>query len=1096
MSVQVTRDANGIVSRSDEHARRRWLMLVHVFWFVCAALALLILLAGIPLGYARLLSGAGFHVPIDAPAWYIASVSIAQGIVSLAAALVSLVLAGIVFWKKRSDPLALLVSFYLLAYGIILAGPLEALDGFPPLFPGASAPGGMLISTNIVLALQASVFIPALLLFYLFPTGHFVPVWTRYATWLLLVIAPLFVYVTINEWLPTTTPLAWFTFAMVLMLLGAGVYSQVYRYRRVASRVERQQTKWVVFGIVLTFFLVSLTQIPYAMVSQIPVGESQPWWVPLSGLIWWITISILPLSLAIAVLGYRLWEIDLVINRALVYGAMTAFVVGVYILSVSVFGALFQSGAASAALLLATVLVALCVRPLYMRLQSSVNRLIPATPGTGEMIVRERVIGSYTELRSSWRLLAYGAWCLAMALALLVFAAALPGYARLVTVSGLQPVDAPLPFVVSAHLLTVIASFGIVALCLALAALLFWRRRAETMALVTSFFLLAYGIAWGGALENALGAPRSEPARMLANSIGSAMAFTPMLLLLFLFPSGKFVPRRTRWVLLASLFLTPFLVFAPTDASYSSPLAPLLNGALLFFVLIGLSAQIYRYRSVSNALERQQTKAFVYGLFLAIGLGVLASLAYPTILNNPSGMALPWWVPLAQLAWIAAIAVIPLALTLAVMRYRLWDIDLIVNRTLVYGTLTALVIGLFVVVVVLLGALLQGVGGGSNFLVSLLATAAIAVLFQPLRERVQRAVNRLTYGERDEPYAVLARLGQRLESTLAPQAVLPMIVETVAQALQVPYVTIALRNQAQEQKTEWGQLRPASSAFFTFPLLYQNETLGTLIVAPRTGEEKFSAADLRLLNDLARQAGVAAHSVQLTTDLQRLTAELQRSRERLVAAREEERRRLRRDLHDGLGPTLAALALNASTLRDLIDSDSDAATQMAGELQTEIRAAVTEIRRLVYALRPPTLDELGLVGAIRELANQSTGHLRRSNPETRLAITVDTPETLPPLPAAVEVAAYRIVQEALTNTVRHAHAHNCSIRLAPDHAEGSQLQVEIYDDGIGLPEERRAGVGLHSMRERAEELGGTFVIESQKGKSTRVIAHLPIAHAE
>lgn len=728
MSVQVTNDANGIVSRSDEHARRRWLMLVHVFWFVCAALALLILLAGIPLGYARLLSGAGFHVPIDAPAWYIASVSIAQGIVSLAAALVSLVLAGIVFWKKRNDPLALLVSFYLLAYGIILAGPLEALDGFPPLFPGASAPSGALISINIVLALQASVFIPALLLFFLFPTGHFVPVWTRYATWLLLVIAPLFVYVTINEWLPTTTPLAWFTFAMILMLVGAGVYSQVYRYRRVASSIERQKTKWVVFGLVLTFFFMGVSQIPYAVVSQIPVGESQPWWVPLSGLIWWITISILPFSLAIAVLGYRLWEIDLVINRALVYGTLTVLVIALYVLIVGGFSMLFQ-----------------------------------------------------------------------------------------------------------------------------------------------------------------------------------------------------------------------------------------LNG---------------------------------------------------------------------------------------------------------------------------------------NLLVSLLATGIVAVLFQPLRERVQRAVNRLTYGERDEPYVVLARLGQRLESTLAPQAVLPMIVETVAQALQVPYVAIALSHQAQEQKTEWGQLRPASSAPFTFPLLYQNETLGNLIVAPRTGEEKFSTADRRLLDDLARQAGVAAHSVQLTTDLQRLTAELQRSRERLVAAREEERRRLRRDLHDGLGPTLAALALNASTMRDLIDSDSDSAMQMASELQIEIRAAVTEIRRLVYALRPPTLDELGLVGAIRELANQSMGHLRRSNPETRLSITVDAPDTLPPLPAAVEVAAYRIAQEALTNIVRHAHARNCSIRLAPDGTEGSQLQIEICDDGIGLPEERRAGVGLNSMRERAEELGGTFVIESQSGKSTRVIAHLPIAHAE
>ena len=167
--------------------------------------------------------------------------------------------------------------------------------------------------------------------------------------------------------------------------------------------------------------------------------------------------------------------------------------------------------------------------------------------------------------------------------------------------------------------------------------------------------------------------------------------------------------------------------------------------------------------------------------------------------------------------------------------------------------------------------------------------------------------------------------------------------------------------------------------------------------------------------------------------------------------------------------------------------------QMANELPIEMRAGVTEIRRLVYALRPPTLDELGLVAAIRELANQSMGYLRSSNPENQLCITVDALDTMPPLPAAVEVAAYRIAQEALTNIVRHAHARSCSIRLALDETEGSQLQVEIRDDGIGLTDERRAGVGLNSMRERAEELGGTFVIESQKGKGTRVVARLPIA---
>lgn len=1080
----------------DALARRRWLVVAQAAWLAFAALALLILLAGIPLGYARLFSGAGFHVVVDAPPWYIKSMSVAQGVVSLAAALVSLALAGIVFWKKREDPVALLVSFYLLAYGTILAGPLEALNGFPPLFPGASAASGMLIPTGIVLALQATLFIPALLLFYLFPTGHFVPAWTRYATWLLLLIAPLFVYVTINEWLPRTTPLAWCTFGAFVMLLGIGVYSQVYRYRHVASPIERQKTKWVVFGVVLTFILMGVSQIPYAMVSEIPMGESHPWWVPLSGLIWWITISILPFSLAIAVLGYRLWDIDLVINRALVYGSLTAFVVGMYILSVGAFGAIFQAGESFAPLAFATILVILIVRPLHTLMQSMANRLIPSALPSARMIAPTSTIEFHGAPRGRWRLLADGAWVVALTLALITVLLALPGYVRLFAVSDVQPVDAPAPYVMVMRLVILLASIGVVVLCLALATVLFWRKRTETMALVTSFFLLTYGIAWGGALESALGAWQSEQVRTIASSVSSALTLIPILLLFFLFPSGHFVPRWTRGVLIASLLLVPLLLVVPVSALNSSPLVSSLEMTLLLFGVVGLAAQVYRYRRISTAVERQQTKGFVYGLFLAIGLGFLASLGYPIILNALPGALLPWWSPLAQLAWVAAVAVLPLALTLAVMRYRLWDIDLIVNRTLVYGALSALVVVIFVFIVTLLGALFQVVGGINNLLTSLLATAAIAVLFQPLRERLQRAVNRLTYGERDEPYAVLTRLGQRLESTLAPEAVLPTIVETVGQALKVPYAAIDISSAAEGRRTEWGQLPPPSSALYTFLLLYQNEALGTLIVAPRTGEEKFSAADLRLLNDLARQAGVAAHSVKLTTDLQRLTAELQHSRERLVTAREEERRRLRRDLHDGLGPTLAALALNASTVRDLIGTDSDAAMQMARELQIEIRAAVTEIRRLVYALRPPTLDELGLVAAIHELTNQSMGSLRRSNPENQLCITVDAPDTLPPLPAAVEVAAYRIAQEALTNVVRHARARSCAIRLALVGTEGSQLQVEIRDDGIGLPEERRAGVGLNSMRERAEELGGTFVIESQKGKATRVVAHLPIARAE
>jgi len=276
------------------------------------------------------------------------------------------------------------------------------------------------------------------------------------------------------------------------------------------------------------------------------------------------------------------------------------------------------------------------------------------------------------------------------------------------------------------------------------------------------------------------------------------------------------------------------------------------------------------------------------------------------------------------------------------------------------------------------------------------------------------------------------------------------------------------------------------------PLAYQGEVIGQLLLAPRAQGEAFSPADRRLLDDLARQAGIAVHAV-------RLTADLQRSRQRLVNAREEERRRLRRDLHDGLGATLAALNLQAGTIRNLISRDPAAADALVGELRAEIRAAIADIRRLVYDLRPPALDELGLVGAIRARAAQcyaSAANDAEGGAETaqdnRLQVLVDAPEQLPPLPAAVEVAAYRIVLEALTNVVRHARARTCLIRL--DVSEG--LRLEIADDGIGLPTEGGAGVGLRSMHERAAELGGTCVIETKPQGGTQVLVRLPLPPTE
>ena len=428
-----------------------------------------------------------------------------------------------------------------------------------------------------------------------------------------------------------------------------------------------------------------------------------------------------------------------------------------------------------------------------------------------------------------------------------------------------------------------------------------------------------------------------------------------------------------------------------------------------------------------------------------------------------------------------SLLLIPLSIGVAILRYNLWDIDVVINRTLVYGALTASVVGLYVLVVGGLGELLQVPG---NLIISLLATGVAAVLFQPLRERLQRWVNRLMYGERDDPYAVLSRLGSRLESTPAHDAVLPAVTRTVKEALKLPYAEIQLmREDGFESAAAAGD---SVDQALHLPLVYGGETVGRLVLGPRAGEEEFSDTERRLLEDLAHQISASAHAALMTDEALKLSADLQRSRERLVTTREEERRRLNRDLHDALGPMLGSLTLKLDVAGELLERDPIAARALLSELKSQAQSAVVDIRRLVYALRPPALDDLGLLGAIGETAAQySTNGLH---------ISIDAPGQLPPLPAAVEVAAYRIAQEALTNVVRHAQASECVVRLALDETV-ERLNLEIRDDGRGLPPERGRGVGVASMRERAAELGGECVVESLPAGGTRVRASLPCTTA-
>ncbi len=506
--------------------------------------------------------------------------------------------------------------------------------------------------------------------------------------------------------------------------------------------------------------------------------------------------------------------------------------------------------------------------------------------------------------------------------------------------------------------------------------------------------------------------------------------------------------------------------------SFPTTIVNLLFGLLLLTMLASAISLLLRWRRTRGE-ERLQIKWFAFAGALLVGLFVLQGLVRSVL-----HIASPAFEVLWPIAWYIALAALPLATGLAILKYRLYAIDLIINRSLVYGALTAIVIGVYVLVVGSLGIVFQASG---NILVSLLATGLVAVLFQPFRGRLQRAVNHLMYGERDDPHAVLVRLGRRLEATLSPDAMLPVIVETVAQTLKLPYVAISLKRDEQFTiPAFYGDCRE-NETLLRLQLISQSEHMGELLLAPRGPSAPFTPADRVLLQDLTRHIGVALHAVHLTTDLQRLAGELQHSRTQLVTTREEERRRLRRDLHDGLGSALTSVTFQLDAANNLLDRDPQAVKTLLKDLKAQTQASIADIRRLVYNLRPPILDEWGLVAALREQVAQYQLNA--------VQVTVEAPEPLPALLAAVEVAAYRIALEALANVIRHAQATRCTIRLA---VCDDALMVEVQDNGKGLPSDYHAGVGISAMRERAAELGGSCVIEDIATGGTPVYARLPL----
>jgi signal transduction histidine kinase len=415
----------------------------------------------------------------------------------------------------------------------------------------------------------------------------------------------------------------------------------------------------------------------------------------------------------------------------------------------------------------------------------------------------------------------------------------------------------------------------------------------------------------------------------------------------------------------------------------------------------------------------------------------------------------------------ATLLLIAVPVATAILRYRLYDIDLVINRALVYGVLGLLVAAAYLILATALGRLAGGDGSPAT---ATLATVLAALVALAARQAVQNAIGRLLYGRRGDPLAVIGSVARRLESAGTPEGLLSGVVGDLREALKLDAVAVY----AVDGALLAGDSLAEEGTHLS--LSHQGELVGELRVWTARGDA-LKPGDLRLLqDDLGPQLAVAIEAVRLKRDLQR-------ARERLVAALEDERRRLRHDLHDGLGPTLTAITLRADAAINLLARDPARARALLDELRGAAGDAISEVRQLVHGLRPRALDEFGLVGAIRE---QGIGVDRAGRPGPDVVIVPGA--ELPPLPAAVEVAAYRIATEAITNAIRHADARQCRVRITANAA----LEVEVTDDGHGWAGRLTPGVGIQSMRERAADLGGTLTIEPLPGGGTIVLARLPL----
>ncbi len=574
----------------------------------------------------------------------------------------------------------------------------------------------------------------------------------------------------------------------------------------------------------------------------------------------------------------------------------------------------------------------------------------------------------------------------------------------------------------------------------------------------------------------------------------------PATFLLLLFPDGHLPSPRWRWfarVLAAGMISASIgIVFSPgaiegfpgaTNPFGVAWLSWLTIGIVVipFGVVASVASLVVRFRRATGD-DRQQIKWIaVAAAIVGVLYGTALVVSFASGWENEG----PGWVQTLQSLCLASFGLLPIAIGVAVLKYRLYDLDLVIRKTVVFALLAAFITAVYVGIVVGVGTI---AGAASNTVLSAVAAAAVALAFQPVRRGAQRIADRLVYGSRATPYELLSDFSQRVSSTYAADDVLPRMARLVAEGIGADRAAVWLRSDGVLRvAASWpdDDERPAPVAIDdgdavpplpgstdTFPVDHHGDSLGALGVAMPLNDP-MDPTKAKLVEDLASQAGLVLHNVRLTAELQARLDDLRAAQKRLVAAQDHERRKLERNIHDGAQQQLVALTVKLRLAQALVGKEPARAESMLVDLQADSQSALEDLRDLARGIYPPLLADKGLAAA---LASQ----LRKSAVQATLLA-----DGVGRYPQEIEAAVYFSCLEALQNAAKYAAASSATVEL---HDDGAELGFTVSDDGLGFdPSSVVYGTGLQGITDRLGAIDGRLAVESAPGRGTVVTGHVP-----